>query len=397
MKAQQTIKLYYLLSTLTSFGMGFVAATYVMFLRQNHLSYLETNLVNLVFFATVMLFEVPTGAVADVFGRKASYVISCFLLGLGCLIYSQATTFAGFVFAEVIGGIALTFASGAFEAWLVDRLKELNHPTKLTDVLARHSQLEKLASIAGALLGGWLADKTDLTTPWLAAGLLQLLVGVVAMILMEEGRAQRRHVTMLAAWKSMRETIWLSLKYCLNQKNVRFVVLTGTITALAVQGPNMQWPPFFTNFLGESSTLMGWVWAALSVSVIIGAGLASKWMRFWKTEQKALIAVQMGIGLGIMLTAYMPTWPLALLFFLLHESMRGLQNPLKNAYMHDNIPSAERATIISFESMAKTIGGMIGLVGSGLLAQYTSVPLTWLISGGILFFAAFGLMKNSKA
>src|SRR3989344_4988983 len=117
-ESKETIRHYLLLKSVSAFSISFIAAVYVTFLISKGLNLFEVNLVNFVFFTTLFICEIPTGAVADVFGRKVSFVCSCFLYALGMFIYSASNSFWGFALAEMTAAIGNTFASGAFQAWL---------------------------------------------------------------------------------------------------------------------------------------------------------------------------------------------------------------------------------------------------------------------------------------
>ena len=167
---KSTIRLYLLFGLLTHLGISFISATYVVFLISRGLNLFEVNLVNLVFFTTIFIWEIPTGAVADVFGRKISFIVSCFLLSVSFFIYAASYSFWGFALAEAIGAIGTTFGSGAFQAWLVDKLKHHNYGGALIPVFVREQQIKQGAGIAGAIAGAFLADK-DITFPWIAGGI----------------------------------------------------------------------------------------------------------------------------------------------------------------------------------------------------------------------------------
>lgn len=395
MELKNTVRLYYVLSSVTGFGASFFFATYVMFLMANHLDPLQVNMVNFFFYLTIFLFEVPTGAVADIFGRKPSYVISCFLLGISFLMYAFSDCFWEFVFSEIVGALAVTFCSGAFEAWLVDRLKTFQENIELAPIMARESQFNRAATIIGAMVGAWLSD-LDMRVPWIIAGLMQFLVAGVALMWMKEENFKPKASNLLAGWESMKKTIRISIRYGLDNRAVRFVLLMGVLQAFALQAPNMQWQPFFARFLGQNTTPLGLIYASMALAMIAGASITVRFTKIWRTEKRALAMAQLGIAVGIAATAYLWNLPLALTVFLLHEILRGLFFPLKDAYLNNNIPSSERATIISFESMTRQIGGMFGLVMSGLLALYFSMSFAWAVSGGLLFIATLWLMRNGR-
>ncbi len=395
MEAKNTIRLFYFLSTVASFGLSFVFATYVIFLRENGMNYLETNMVNFAFLATVFLFEVPTGAVADVFGRKISFVVSCVLMGVSFIVYALSTTFWGFVLGETICAIGVTFCSGAYEAWMVDRLKFLKHDTKLAPILSRRVQFDAAAYIAGASLGAWISDM-DLVLPWIIGGIIQFVVALAAAILMKEEGFERQAFNLKEGLCAMKKTVRVSIEHGRKNKKIRFIFLAVALMQMTLAGPNLQWQPFFKRFLGDSLVPLGLIFAGISVAIILGAALTDRTMKLLKQEKRAMCLAQLGVGVLIAITGYMTSFTVALVVYLLHELIRGIYRPIKDAYMHENIPSSERATLVSFESMTRQIGGMLGLVGSGLLAEYVSIPFTWAMSGLLLFVATLWLMKNGK-
>src|SRR3989344_3967159 len=120
-ESKETIRHYLLLKSVSAFSISFIAAVYVTFLISKGLNLFEVNLVNFVFFTTLFICEISTGAFADVFGRKLSFLLSCSLFAVGMFVYGLADSFWGFAAAEAISALGNTFSSGAFQAWLIDR------------------------------------------------------------------------------------------------------------------------------------------------------------------------------------------------------------------------------------------------------------------------------------
>ena len=350
---------------------------------------------NFVFFTTLFLFEVPTGVVADVFGRKISFVCSCFLFSLGMFIYGASYSFWGFALAEATAAVGHTFASGAFQAWVVDRLKHYEYSGSLTRIFTRQHQIAEASQIIGAIIGAYLADK-DMTLPWFVGGGIMFVGGLLATVMMKEEYFVRQSFSIRDSLQSMKNTIEASIQYGIKSNVVRFILLMGLVQFFAVQAPNMQWQPFFSQFIENRATL-GFIFGGVCVSLIIGSSLAAKFLGVLKDEKLTLIVSQIAIGTGIIITSFMNLFPVALLVFLLHEVARGLFRPLKDTYLNDNIPSKERATLISFDSMSHHFGGMVGLLFSGFVAEYISIFTAWVLSGSILIGTTLVLMRNNKA
>ena len=388
---KRTIRLYLLFTAITNLGMSFIMATYAMFLISRGLNLFEVNLVNFVFFTTLFLCEIPTGVFADVFGRKPSFVVSCFLLSLSMFIYALSSSFLGFVLAEIIGAIGTTFATGAFQAWLVDKLKSQKYTGSLGPIFSKEQQIWAGAGIIGAIAGAFLADK-NIAFPWVASGVVMSLAGVLAVIFIREEGFVRQSFSLKRNLEIMGKTVKVSVRYGLSNKAVRFILLIGVFHAFAIQAPNMQWQVFFSQFLNNKISL-GFIFGGIAICLIIGAIFSP---RFFHKEKRALIISQLVVGVGLITAALSNLFPVALAMFLLHEAARGFSAPLKNTYLNNNIPSQERATLISFESMARHLGGMAGLIFSGLVAEQISVPAAWIFSGGILITATLWLARNGK-
>lgn len=164
-----------------------------------------------------------------------------------------------------------------------------------------------------------------------------------------------------------------------------------------LQAPNMQWQPFFSKFVAEKSGL-GYIYFGISVAIAAGSFLSIWFLKKMRSNEKRfLVASQILMAIG-MIVAACGIFFLCLPAFLFHEFARGLFAPIKDDYISQSIPekTKERSTLLSIESMSHHIGGAIGLILSGLVAKYLSIPTTWLIFGGFLIVATLLIFRNGK-
>jgi MFS family permease len=394
MVAQATIRKYYLLLILQRAGVGMTAAVYATFLLSNGLNLLEINLVNMIFFTTLFICEIPTGAFADVFGRKMSFVTSCVIFTTSFMVYASSSSFWEFALAEVLAAIAYTFMSGAFDAWLVDKLRHHGDERALAPVFARGAQLGAGAGLLAALAGAMLFDISN-SLPYLVGGAFFAVAGVTAFLTMKEEYFVRESFSIAKGVTAFKNTVRASIQYGLRNPNVRFIMLLVLALNFCTMAPNMQWQPFFREWL-PNQTSLGFLWTTMALSLMLGAWLAPKLLRGVASERRALLLCQAGAAVGIVGTVAFGVFPPAVALFLAHEVARGVFGPIKTAYLHDNIPSKERATIVSFESVSHHIGGAAGLLMSGLIAHYASIPWAWTVSGGVLLLVVMLLWKSGK-
>ncbi len=391
---RKTIIQYLVLTTLFQGATGGFAAVYATFLLSHGLNLFQVNLVNTVFFATMFICEIPTGAFADIFGRKMSFVMSCFIVSFGCFIYGMSTTIFGFMAAEMICGIGLTFSSGAFQSWLVDKLDHHGHIGSRHHIYSKEQIFGKAAGMIAAILGAKLAS-IQINLPWFFCGTLHCITGSLAFFWLKEEYFVRKQISFKLGLLAMKDTVKQSIEFGIKNKVVRFLLAASLIQVLAVQAPNMQWQPYFIQYLVEQQ-LLGYLWVGMMSGIIIGSMVASKLLRMVKNDEKrALVICLLGTGVGIAVTTLLP-FPLGIVAYILHEVPRGMYKPLSDQYMHDNIPSHARATISSFQSISPNLGAMIGLLGSGALANSVGIQATWISSGLLLVVLTLIVSRNGS-
>ncbi|MCW2602488.1 MAG: transporter, partial [Pseudonocardiales bacterium] len=145
------------------------------------LSPLQMVMVGSVLEASVFLFEIPTGLVADLVSRRLSVLIGLVLVGVGFLVQGVGSSFAAMLIAQVIWGIGYTFTSGADQAWLADEIGV----DQLARVLTRAQQLRLGATFAGIVAAGGLG-LVDIQVPLIASGAGFVVLALVLAPLMRE-------------------------------------------------------------------------------------------------------------------------------------------------------------------------------------------------------------------
>lgn len=391
---RKTVFCYLCMRACFEFSICCLVATYVVYLMERGgLNLLEVNLVNLAFFVGLMAFEIPTGVIADVFGRRLSYGLAGCAYGISSLVYASSHSFWGFVLGEVTGAVGSTFANGALQAWMVDRVKHFGDERSCGHIFAKEQYCNGCARMAGVMLGAYLAD-IDLRLPWLIGGMFILCIALTAMLVMkEEYKISCQHSWCEGA-QLFRQMFAVVRQHAQKNRAVRFLLVMGFVNMLCVSAPNMQWQPFFLPHL-PSKVYLGYVFVANIVAMMLGALLATKLLHRYFSERRAILVGQTVVGLGVGFAPFFGL-PLALTFFLFHEIGRGAWYPLRDMYLHNNIPSTQRASLASLTSTFSHFGGMAGLLFSGFVAQYLSISTSWALSGALMIVAVFLLWRNGK-
>lgn len=395
MLGNKTIRLFLALTFVRQLGFAFMSATYVTFLLSHNLSLFQVNMVNFVFFATMFISEIPTGAIADVYGRRMSFLVACLLMGLGMTLYGVSDSFWWFIAAEALVGIGMTFESGAFRAWAVDQTNHHGDAPTLAKLFGASAQVKYASMIIGGVVGGFVAQATNLAIPWFMSAGAFAVVGTLAFFWMREDYRETSTGNS-SDEMTFTQTIRSSVRFIQGSEPFRFIAIISVIQFIAVQAPNMFWQPFFKSVLPEQGWL-GILFAFMMSGLILGSWGAHRLLERFKGEsRKAVIGAQGFIGAGLIGAALALNPLFAIPFFLLHEVARGAFDPLVGAYLHEKIPSRQRATLDSFMALSCNAGAMIGLATMGLLADHTSIAITWFASGAILIASVIVFIRNGK-
>ena len=181
---------YYTLMLGNTLAASLIWGINTIFLLDAGLSNLEAFAANAFFTAGMVLFEVPTGIVADMWGRRASFLLGTVTLavttGLYVLLWHLHAPFWQWAVVSVLLGLGFTFFSGATEAWLVDALTATGYDGQLDAVFGRAQVVSGVATLVGSVGGGYLAQLTNLGVPFVARAAVLAVMFVVAAILMRD-------------------------------------------------------------------------------------------------------------------------------------------------------------------------------------------------------------------
>src|SRR5215210_5543157 len=155
-----------------------------IFLLDAGLSNLEAFAANAFFTAGMVLFEVPTGIVADTLGRRASYLLGTVTLAASTLLYvllwQVRAPFWQWAVASMLFGLGFTFFSGAVEAWLIDALTATGFDGQLEVVFGRGQIVSGVAMLTGSVAGGFVAQQTSLGVPFVLRAVVLVAMFAVA-------------------------------------------------------------------------------------------------------------------------------------------------------------------------------------------------------------------------
>ena len=384
-KSSSIVRSYLVLTGLYTLSASLIWGVNTLFLLEAGLSISQVFFANAIFTAAMALFEIPTGVLADTRGRRVSFLLSIAILFIGTLGYVAAARIGGglwlFGLMSIILGLGYTFYSGAMEAWLVDALNATGFKGELDSIFARGSAVSAGAMLIGSVSGGILGT-VSLALPFLIRAGLLVIVFVVALITMHEigFTPSKSSVSELPA--EMRKIARASVQYGWKQRSMRLLIITSFIQSLFFAWGFYAWQPYFLDLLGRDAPWVAGVIAAL-VALATMAGNAFVQWRSHKAGRRttmmliaAIVGTLAAIGVGLVGSFWT-----AVTFYLISALAMGVWMPVKQAYMHGLIPSAQRATVISFDGLVGSAGSVVGQVGLGQLAETRSIATGYVVGG----------------
>jgi len=374
-----------------SFGGAFVFGVYPLFLRSRGLDQFQINSVLAIYFIVTFLTDVPTGAFADAVGRRTAFMLSCAARTFAFGLYFVAHSYWLFLVAEFIDGIGTTFGNGAVEAWAVDALDAAGFEGLKDRLFSRISQLAALGYMLAALIGAHVAD-VDIALPWILGAAGHLATGTLAGVLMggEPGRSSgiaTAQLSRLAARITARVKAGVRRGFA---KRSRVLLTAANALQIGALAPYwLQWPQYVSDSFGAGIWVVGWMFCFFSVGRLLGSEAVFRY-RPAGSSRAGLMTVLATSASALLFAA---GWSggrtvvvLALLFGL--NFCVGAIEPLARSWFNEEIEAEDRATLLSFQTTFGTLGGAIGLLISGWIADLYGIRIAWEFSGLILATAA---------
>jgi MFS family permease len=400
MDPKRVIRGYLVISGLFTLSASLIWGINTLFLLDAGLSIFEVFVANAVFTAAMALFEIPTGVVADTRGRRISFLLSESTLALGTLAYVGVAAIHGglllFCLAGVILGLGYTFYSGAVEAWLVDALKATGYRRELDGVFARAQIVSSIAMIVGTVGGGFLGQ-IHLSIPYLVRVALVLMAFAVGFRIMHDIGFTPRTLRLKGIVGEMRKVGRAGITYGWQKPAVRLLVMESFLTWGFFSWAWYAWQPYFLELYGDDAIwLSGLIAALFALAGIAGNALVGRLAKPGRRRTTILLGAAAITASTMVATGAIQYFWVTVPIFLLGAVAGGIEQPVRQTYLHQSIPTSERATLVSFDALMGSLGSVGGQTGLGYLSQERSIPAGFVI-GGLATFLAIPLFARLRA
>ena len=390
MTSRRVLTVYVVLTLLSTFASSFIWGINTLFLLDAGLSITQAFAANAFFTVGQVIFEVPTGVVADTSGRRTSFLLGAATLFASTLLYVLMWRihgpFWGWALSSILLGLGFTFFSGATEAWLVDGLNATRYTGRLESAFARGQVAQGAGMLVGTVAGGLIAQATNLGVPYLLRAATLGLTFVVAFVWMHDvGFTPRRTGPLLG---EVHRILRASLDQGLRRPAVRWMMLAGVFTAGVPIYGFYAMQPYLLELYGRSDYRVAGAAAALVAASQIVGGLAVSWARrLYERRASALLVLAVASAAALFLIGRIPRFWLALALLAAWALVFAAASPIRQAYLNALIPSEQRATVLSSDNLLGSLGGALAQPALGRVAEAWGYPVSYVAAAVVQLLA----------
>jgi len=393
----KTIRVYTGFSLLGSISLSFYGALYPLFLEHNGIDYYEMGIIFAIMPISMFLFEIPTGILGDIIGRKNCLVLNAGISFVSKLLLVLFPQFVIIILCEILSAISLTFATGNLQAWLIDNSKKdgLDKP-----MIFYTSTLQTL-SIIGISVGLFLAGLLgtfNLIYPMIVGTILSFFTFCYTILFLFDNYEKKHVKSFIDLLKKMKSQFIYSVIFTKRNTPTLYVFIIAFFVGFGTVSPFMShWQQYFSTEFHYSPYNIG----ILSSSMTVLSFFILLLLPFFanKLKEEILLSIVVAFSGFFLITLsifknYYYNAILFLLAFLFHKTIYSISASIINR----EVDSDNRATILSTFSQCFTLGTFSGSLFCGFLCKFLSLKNIWIFcSISFLIGAVIAIIVLLKA
>jgi MFS family permease len=385
--ARAVERTYLVLTLVTTLAASFIWGINTLFLLDAGLSNTEAFTANAFFTVGQVLFEIPTGVVADVRGRRFSFLLGAGTLMVATLLYFAMwqvhAPFYGWAAASILLGLGFTFFSGATEAWLVDALAATGGSGDLERVFGRAQTVTGAAMLVGSVAGGVIAQATSLGVPYLIrAAILGLALAIAFASMRDIGFTPRRGGGTVV---EVRAVVRGSIDGGWRNPPVRWLMLAAPFSAGVGIFAFYAFQPYLLQLYGDPTAygIAGLAAAVVAGAQIVGGLSVPQARRLFRRRTDAVITAAVITVVVLALVGLTANFWVAIVLMTVWALVFAIEGPLRQAFINGVIPTEQRATVLSFDNLMGSAGGVVLQPALGRTADVYGYGASYVASAAI--------------
>jgi MFS family permease len=379
---------------------GFLLPVFVLTGVERGLDLAQIGVVYTAYGLTTVLLELPTGGLADSFGRRPVLIAAALLQAVMAFVWFASDSFALFVIGGVVGGVSRALSSGPLEAWYVDTTHRIDPDAPIRSGLAGAEAAGALSIALGSFsvtlitfIPGIASDGAVISAirlpPLLAA--VAACIGAVAVAgLMSELRPVDR--SLRSAVVDGPVVVRRAFDVARRPGAIRLLLGAGVLMGLAFSAVELFYQPVFREMVDSTASatrLFGLLAFGLAFAAAVGSGIASKVPEGGHIHPGQVGAVSLLLAsLGIVGLSLSSSVLVGAAFFLGIYAISGFAHPFSQQILHAGVSASERATMLSGWSLSFQLGVLITGLGLAQIAERSDIPRALWIAAASLVLAS---------
>lgn len=407
--ARKHVRIYQFQQFLSWGGFGITFVVLVLLLQERGFNLFDIGIITATYSATALLFELPLGGLADGIGRKPVYILGVFadIAGLLTLLFFQ--TFEAAVASYAFYGFGRALSSGSLDAWYVETFRKFAPDFGTVPILAKIQFGGAIGLAIGAIIGGLIADyfgphmvvlgygKYD--APLMVNFVISIIMLIYTILLIKEDRHPLNRQAIINGFTNVPVILRDSLKYGFEHRVVSVLLLSIGLISLAFFALENYWIVFVEPMIDSqyAVSIIGILTSVYFFSIAIGVSFSAPLNSLFNNRTaNTLIFIIVLSGLiliGFSFTENVYIFAVVLFFL---NTVRGTRRSLLDSLFHKNIPDDKRSTLLSLESVIQQLGGIVGMLGLGYVAEVYGISTAWKISGIVVIISGLILFMLPK-
>ncbi|WP_065329722.1 MFS transporter [Tritonibacter mobilis] len=400
--ARRHIRVFQVHQFLDRFAMGLTVAVVALALTDRGMDLFQISLLFGIYSLTTMAMELPFGGLADNIGRKPVFLAAVVASLISLALFLSTRDFYILALSFAFIGFGRALRSGTLDAWFVETFKAIAPNVDVQPALAKAQWANAMGLAVGAVLGGMLPDLFGPAAEKLGfspydvsyAASMAVMLGVFVYtlrVIVEKPRPLH-----LRALKQGFVSVPLVIKdaglLALRHPALSVLLAALALFLMATNPVEVIWPTHAKPMLDESyaNTLIGVLTAAYFFSIAFGASLSPRISRIFKRRHATTLAAAFA-GLAVVQIALALQGGIIgfVLVFILYSVCLGITETPASSILHRCVEDHQRSTMLSLRSLMQQLGGALGMVFAGAVAEIYSTPTAWIIGAVFLLVAVF--------
>lgn len=379
---------YPIILLLMNIGAGLLAPVLAVYFRESSLGFHEIGLIMSVFELSMFIFEIPTGVIADQWGRRIS-VLFCFgSFAVAGLVFYVSTDTAGFLLGSVLQGFGYTCISGALQAWVVDLLHETKKKDLIPSTILDGQQAKRGGFIVGSIIGGYLGMAYIRYNILMYTAINVAIFFYASISIKEKPKDVHEEREERKEYKRRGVFFMSRIPRSIGRSALILFMIAFFFESSAAPVEEF-WTVYFAEVRGTSVVYLGWMLAISNALIVLLLKPATHFLKDRVSDKWFIPSVSVLTALSVLGIAVSAGWGMAAISFLTFRFLIGIYEPAFETRINDMIGSRHRATVLSLYNMAGSGGEVISVVGLGVAAEWWGMNSLFFICATGMIFTAF--------